>query len=334
MVKLAHNIHLWAFLLLAILVIVYAISLIYRAKLFTTIGKKQLIDKLTQNTSSTQKNIKFIIVLFALAFLIIAWANPLIGTKYEKVKREGVDIIFAIDVSKSMDAQDVAPSRMLKAQQLVNNIINKMTNHRVGLIVFAGKAYLQMPVTVDYSSSKMYLRTINTDMVPTQGTSIGEAVDLALKSFDQESDGYKTLIVISDGEEHDGNAEKMIDVAKKQGVKVFTVGVGSPEGGPIPIDNKGNFKKDSNGEIVQTKLNENMMSNLAKIGGGQYFNASQRNIDESIINAINQQEKRKIDEKVFTNFKNQFPLFLTIALILLFLDFIISERKIQLFNKN
>ena len=334
MIKLAHNIHLWAFLLVAILIALYVIYAISRSKLSSKIGNKHLIEKLTKNTSQTQKNIKFTIIILALVFLIIGWANPLIGTKYEKVNREGVDIIFAIDVSKSMDAKDVAPSRMLKAKQLVNNMISKMTNHRVGLIVFAGKAYLQMPVTVDYSSSKMYLKSINTNMVPTQGTSIGDAVDLALKSFDTESEGYKTLVVISDGEEHDGNAEKMINLANEKGIKVFTVGVGSEQGGPIPIDNKGNFKKDANGEIVQTKINEAMMSNLSKIGGGTYFNASKKDIDEIIINEINKQEKRKIGEKVFTNFKNQFPLFLSITLILLLIDFIIPERKIKLFNKN
>lgn len=334
MIKLAHNIHLWAFLLLLILVVIFVIYLISKKQLLQSIGDSTLIAKLSSNAGKVQKTLKFGIILLALSSLIIAWANPLIGSKYEKVKREGVDVIFAIDVSKSMDAQDVVPSRMLKAKQLVSNIVNQMSNHRLGLIVFSGNAYLQMPVTVDYAGSKMYLKTINTNMVPSPGTSIASAVSLALESFDEDSEGYKTLVIISDGEEHDGEAVKLIAKAKEEGVKVFTVGLGSKNGGPIPIDNQGNFKKDSNGEIVQTKLNEEMLAELAQIGGGKYYNASNKDISASLLNAIDGQSKRNIDEKVFTSFKNQFPVFLSIALFLLLIDFLIPERKIKLFNKN
>ena len=334
MIKLAHNIHLWAFLLLAILVILFSFYTIYRKQLIHRIGNSSLISKLTSSTSLIQRNIKFGIIIIAFTCLVIAWANPLIGTKYEKVSREGVDIIFAIDVSKSMDAEDVVPSRMRKAKQLVANIFSGFNNLRVGLIIFAGKAYLQMTITVDYSSSKMYLNSINTNLVPSQGTSISDAVNLALNSFEEESQGFKTLVIISDGEEHDGNAEQIIEKAKKQGVTTYTIGVGSKEGGTIPIDKNGNFKKDSKGEVIHTKLNEEMLIELAKIGGGKYFNASNIDVAPNIITAINNQEKKKLDEKVFTNYKNHFPLFLSFALVLLLLDFIISERKYNLFNKN
>ena len=273
------------------------------------------------------KNYKFILIAIAFVSLIIAWANPLLGTKYESVKREGIDVIFAIDVSKSMDAKDVIPSRMLKAKQLVSNTIDEMSNDRIGLIVFAGNAYLQMPVTVDYSGAKMYLKTINTNMAPKQGTAISEAINLAINSFDEEAEAYKTLVLISDGEDHDGDAEAMIAQAKEQGIIVHAIGVGSDQGAKIPIDNSGNFKTDDNGEFVTTKLNEEMLEELANLGVGQYFNASTPDLSEKLILALKGQESRLIDEKVFTSFKNHFPLFLSIALALLFIEFLIPERK-------
>lgn len=284
--------------------------------------------------SSRLKNLKFTLIFIAFASLVIAWANPLLGTKYESVKREGIDVIFAIDVSKSMEAQDIIPSRMLKAKQLVSNAINQMSNDRIGLIVFAGNAYLQMPVTVDYSGAKMYLKTINTSMAPKQGTAISEAVNLAVNSFDEEAEAFKTIIIISDGESHDGDAETAIKQAKEQGIIVHTIGVGSSQGAKIPTDNLGNFKKDNNGEIVTTQLNETMLKELANLGGGNYFNASSSNLNEQLILALNGQEARMIDEKVFTSFKNHFPAFLGIALLLLLIEFLIPERKIQLLFKS
>lgn len=284
--------------------------------------------------SSRLKNLKFTLIFIAFASLVIAWANPLLGTKYESVKREGIDVIFAIDVSKSMEAQDIIPSRMLKAKQLVSNAINQMSNDRIGLIVFAGNAYLQMPVTVDYSGAKMYLKTINTSMAPKQGTAISEAVNLAVNSFDEEAEAFKTIIIISDGESHDGDAETAIKQAKEQGIIVHTIGVGSSQGAKIPIDNLGNFKKDNNGEIVTTQLNATMLKELANLGGGNYFNASSSNLNEQLILALNGQEARMIDEKVFTSFKNHFPAFLGIALLLLLIEFLIPERKIQLLFKS
>ena len=327
MLKLAHNGHLWAFLLIAILLLLFGFALFVRKKNLSLFGKKKLIKILMPESSVGLKNFKFVLIAIAFASLVIAWANPLIGTKYETVKREGIDVIFAIDVSKSMNAQDVIPSRMLKAKQLVSNTIDQMSNDRIGLIVFAGNAYLQMPVTVDYSGAKMYLKTINTDMAPKQGTAISEAVNLAINSFNEEAEAYKTLVIISDGEDHDGNAEAMITQAKEKGIIVHTIGVGSDQGAKIPTDNNGSFKTDEDGSPVTTKLNESMLKELAELGGGQYFNASTPDLSEKIILALKGQEARFIDEKVFTSFKNHFPVFLGIALALLLLEMLIPERK-------
>lgn len=329
MIKLAHNEHLWAFLLLAIVLLLFVTALLVGKKQRTRWGNEIFLKLLSPEYSLGIKNFKFTLIFLAIASLVIAWANPLLGTKYESVKREGIDVIFAIDVSKSMNAQDIIPNRMQKAKQLVSNMIDEMSNDRIGLIVFAGNAYLQMPVTVDYSGAKMYLKTINTDMAPKQGTAIGDAVKLAINSFDEEAEAYKTLVIISDGEDHDGDAESLIAEAREQGITVHTIGVGSSQGAKIPIDNSGNFKKDENGELVTTKLNEEMLKELADLGGGQYFNASEANLSDQLILALKGQEARMIDEKVFTSFKNHFPLFLSIALVLLFIDLLIPERKSQ-----
>jgi len=327
MLKLAHNGHLWAFLLLAFLLLIFSFSLLSRRKYLLLFGKKSLMKKLMPESSAGFKNFKFVLVAVAFASLVIAWANPLIGTKYESVKREGIDVIFAIDVSKSMNAQDVIPSRILKAKQVVSNTISQMSNDRIGLIVFAGNAYLQMPVTVDYSGAKMYLKTINTDMAPKQGTAISEAINLAINSFDEKAEAFKTLVIISDGEDHDGDAEAMIVQAKEQGIILHTIGVGSAQGAQIPIDNNGNFKTDENGAPVTTKLNETMLKELSDLGGGQYFNASTPDLSEKLILALKGQEARFIDEKVFASFKNHFPVFLSIALALLLIEMLIPERK-------
>ncbi|MEZ4979128.1 MAG: VWA domain-containing protein [Chitinophagales bacterium] len=333
MLKLAHIEHLWALALLGFLILLFAVYWISRMRNLQKIGNIELVKKLNSNASISRKIIKFSLYSIAFVSLVIAWANPLIGTKYEKVKREGIDVIFAIDVSKSMNAQDIAPSRLLKAKQIVSNLIEKMSDDRIGLIVFAGNAYLQMPITVDYSGAKMYLKTINTEMVPKQGTAIGQAVNLAMKSFDEESEGYKTLVIISDGEDHDSDAIASIEEAVRQGITVHSIGVGSEQGAPIPENASGEFKKDQEGNIILSKMNEDMLKELAQEGKGSYFNASNGNLSEDLLLAFSGQEGRMIDEKVFTSYKNHFPLFLGIAFVLLFLEFNISESKSNIFGK-
>lgn len=327
MFKFAHTNHLFALILVGVVILLFILYWINRKQIQARIGNSLLIAQLSPKASMLRKSIKFGFLIFAFVFLVIAWANPLLGKKFETVKREGIDVIFAIDVSTSMNAVDIVPSRMLKARQIVSNLIDEMSNDRIGLIVFAGNAYLQMPVTVDYSGAKMYLKTVDTDMVPKQGTAISDAVALALESYDPESEGYKTLVILSDGEDHDGDALSAVKKAKEQGVTVHTIGVGSNQAAKIPLDNKGNYKTDGQGNVVETKLNKEMLAELANIGGGAYFSADKIDVEENILLALSGQDGRMIDEKVFTSFKNHFPTFLSIAFVLLLIDFGINERK-------
>ena len=289
--------------------------------------EKYLFNKLSEGQSNFKQYLKFIIIVLSFSAIVVALINPKIGTKFETVRREGVDVMIAIDVSKSMNAKDIQPSRMLKARQFVSNLVNKMSNDRIGLIVFAGNAYLQMPLTVDYSATKMFLKQVNTDLVPTQGTAIGDAVELAERSYPKDQKNQKVLLVISDGENHEGNADDAITNANKNGIKVITIGVGTQKGGPIPIGNKGNFKKDSEGNIVITKLNEDMLRDLAKEANGAYYHIDNKNITSSIIEELGSLDGKVFEEKVITDYKQHFQLFLFIAFILLLIEFLISFRK-------
>lgn len=304
-----------------------------RRRALQLFGKELLINQLSPNKSTGRHLLKFFLYAFAFVCLVIAWANPQVGTKYERVKREGVDVFIALDVSKSMLAKDVVPARMPKAKQLVSDLIDGLTNDRIGLIVFAGNAYLQMPLTVDYFAGKMYLKNIDANMIPQQGTAIGDAVKLAMNSFNQEEEKHKALVIISDGENHEGDAIDAIEEAADAGVKVFTIGVGSEAGAPIPINKQGDLKKDTDGNTVLTRLNEDMMRKMAAEGNGNYYNISEQSVSERLINAIGSMEGKTLDEKVISDYKDHFPLFLGIAFGLLLLEFLISERSRKLFGK-
>lgn len=332
MFQFAHLNHLFALLLLVILVMLFVGSLLNRKKLIQQIGSAALIQKLNPLESSSRKKIKFSLIILALLLLIIAWANPQLGNKFEKQTNKGIDIVFAIDVSTSMNAQDIVPSRITKAKQIVSDVLKQDKNNRIALIVFAGNAYLQMPLSVDYSSAQMYLNNINTDLVPKQGTHLAEAIALAMKSYDQKSEGFKTLIILSDGEDHDGDAIDLVKQANELGIIVHTIGVGSNNPTSIPIDKEGNLKKDKDGNTVYSKMNETMLQDLANLGKGKYFSAQQSQIDELVVSTLNEQEKRKINEKVFTQHHHLFPYFLVFAATLLILDMLILERKNKALN--
>lgn len=333
MIRFEHIEHLYALLVLLPLTLFFALYLIRRNKVLKLLGNKPLVDKISPTKSTAHHVVKYLLFAFAYVSLVIAWANPQIGTKYEQVKREGLDVFIALDVSKSMLAEDVVPNRMIKAKQLVSNLMDELHQDRIGLIVFAGNAYLQMPLTVDHYAGKMYLKNIDTDLMPTQGTAIADAVNLASKSFNQEEDKHKALIVISDGENHEGDAMQAIEDALDQGIKVYTVGVGSTSGAPIPVSNSGEMKKDASGNVVLTKLNEEMLQKMANVGGGGYYNIQSKNISSEIVSSISGLEGKLLEEKVISDYKDQFPIFLIIAFVFLILELIISERKRKIFGK-
>ena len=328
MIKFQYISYLYALLVLIPILLLYFSYLWGRKRATSRFANAALFKRLAPLADNSKNHIKFIIGGLGLIFLIIGWANPQIGTKYEKVQREGVDVIIALDVSKSMLAKDITPQRLMKSKQLISNLIDKMAKDRVGFIVFAGNAYLQVPLTVDYAATKMYLKSINTNMIPRQGTAIAQAVNLANRSFQQDEDKHKALIIISDGEDHQGDADKAIEAATKTGVVVHTVGVGSDKGAPIPINERGEYLKDNEGNIVLSKLNKQMLKEMAKKGNGSYFHIDEANLADKIMAEIDAMEGKFIDEKVIAEYQSQFPIFLSIAFALLLIELLIPYRKI------
>jgi Ca-activated chloride channel family protein len=321
---------LWFLLGLIPALILFLLHLRWKKNKIKNIGNPILIKKLMPDFSMGRLILKFCLLSIAYTFLVLGLANPQIGTKTEKVKRSGIDVIIAIDVSKSMLAEDVAPSRLSKAKNFISRFIDDLQNDRLGIIVFAGRAYLQMPVTVDYSAAKMYLKTISTDMVPTQGTAIAQAVDLAMESFDKNAKTSKALIIISDGEDNEEGANEAVEEAVKKGIKVYAIAVGSDKGGPIPLGN-GDFKRDGNGNIVLSKVNREVLREIAIFGKGKSYNLdNSADAVSAILSDLGKLQTRDFEEMVYTDYDDQFQWCLMLAVIFLLLDYILLERKSRL----
>lgn len=310
---------------------VFFFYIFWRRRAIKKLGEMQLVERLMPGKPKYKHQVKFLFVMLAFAAACIALANPQMGTKYEKVKREGIDVIVALDVSNSMLAEDVKPNRLDRSKLLVSRLIDKMQNDRVGLIVFAGNAYLQMPLTVDHGASKLFLNTINTNMVPTQGTAISEAIRLSIKAFGQDEKKFKALIIITDGEDNEGDALAAVSEAVENGIVAHTIGVGSPQGAPLPVYKNGiqiDFKRDRQNNIVLSKLNETILQQIAVKGGGSYSRLASGSEDlNRLFSSIASMEKKEIEERVFTDYESWFQIPVAIALLLLTLEFFISERK-------
>jgi Ca-activated chloride channel family protein len=285
-----------------------------------------------QSHSNIRKKIKHILFILSITLLIIGLSNPQIGTKMEEVKREGVDLMIAIDLSYSMMAQDIKPNRLERAKQAISRLIDKLEGDRIGLVVFAGEAYVQLPITTDYSAAKLFLSTVNTSIVPTQGTKIGNAIDLCVKSFDNENTQSKAIIIITDGETHDEEAISSAKLAQENGIYIHTLGMGLTKGGPIPIYNKygstSEFRKDREGNTIITKLNEPMLQEIAQVGMGTYVRANNSKSGLSILfDEINKMEKKEIGTMIFTDYKDRFQIFIGMSLFLLILNIFLLQRK-------
>ncbi len=336
MLKFAEPAFFYGFLLVPVFIIIFVLMLTWKKNALRRFGDQNLILKLMPDVSRTRLIIKFILILIGYIFLIVGLANPQIGSKLEKVERKGIDLVIAIDVSNSMLAQDIKPSRLQRARQAISRLIDELKNDRIGIIVFAGNAYVQLPITTDYSAAKLFLSTINTDIVPTQGTAIAEAINLAEESFD-ENDHNKAIVIITDGEDHEGDAIEAATKANQKGIKVYTIGMGLAEGGPIPVyDRFGNqtgFKKDLKNNTVITKLNETILQQIASAGDGKYVRANNTNAGlEIIFDEINQLEKSKFDSKVISDYEDRFQYFLALALLMLLFEFIITDKKGKYFR--
>ncbi|MAB58783.1 MAG: BatB protein [Aequorivita sp.] len=326
-----------------VIVVVFLLLLVWKRTVQKRFVDKELLKKLSPNRSLFKSVLKVLVLCLAIACLSFALVNPKIGTKLETVKREGVDIVFALDVSKSMLAEDIAPNRLEKAKQLITQIINGLAGDRIGIIGYAGSAFPQVPITSDFSSAKLFLSGMNTDMVSSQGTAITQAIELAQTFYDDEDQTNRVLFIISDGEDHEGNVSTIAEEAAEKGIRIFTIGVGTLEGGPIPIKENGvlqYYKRDQNNEQVITRLSEETLKEIAKTANGEYIDGSNTKVVVDQVKAIlNGMDKKEFEAKQFTDFKDQFQWFLAGALFLLVLDVFLLERqtawlkKLNLFNE-
>jgi Ca-activated chloride channel family protein len=344
MYQLEEKIWFWVLAVIPVIILFFLVLQLWKRHAQKKFADKQLLKRLSPNQSLFKSILKLTVICLAIAALAIALVNPKIGTKLETIKREGVDVVFAIDVSKSMLAEDIAPNRLEKAKQLVTQIINNLASDRVGIIAYAGKAFPQLPITTDYASAKMFLQSMNTDMLSSQGTAINEAIELAKTYYDDDEQTNRVLIIISDGEDHGEGTTKAAEEAYKEGIRIFTIGVGDTKGGPIPIKRNGvvlNYKKDSKGETVITRMDEETLKAIAKEADGVYLNGRNTNeVVEKISDILNKMDKKEFEAKQFADFKDQFQWFLALGIALLFLDIFLLERKtawlkkLNLFNEN
>lgn len=330
-------------IIIPIVVLVYILLQIWKRRAQRNFANKQLLERLSPEKSIFKPILKLTIWCLAIASLVVALVNPKIGTKLETVKREGVDIVFAVDVSKSMLAEDISPSRLDKAKRIVSEIINNLGSDRIGIIAYAGRAVPQLPITTDFSAAKMFLSNLNTDMLSSQGTAIDDAIRLAKTYYDDIEQTNRVLVIISDGEDHSGGAGKLAEEATKEGIKTFTIGVGTPKGGPIPIKRRGiteSYKRDMQGEVVITKLNEKTLQAIASEGDGAYIDGTVTETAVSFItDKLGAMNKTEFEAKKFSEYQDQFQWFLGLGIFLLLLDVFLLERKtawlqkLNLFNE-
>jgi Ca-activated chloride channel homolog len=328
------------FIYLAIIPAIFVLFLLvlwWRNKVQKQFADSNLIQKLSPSKSTFKSVLKISMICLGLTLLIISLTNPKMGTKLETIKRQGVDIVFALDVSKSMLAEDIAPSRLDKAKQIVTKIIDNLGSDRVGIIIYAGNSYPLLPITTDHAAAKMFLQNAHPDMVSSQGTAINEAIERAITYFDNEEQTNRFLFIVSDGEDHEENTITLAKEAIKEGIKIYTVGVGTVEGGPIPIRNIGrgiSYKKDNKGEVVITKMKEEVLKEIAYEGKGKYINGNktQETID-SVEDLLVKAEKSEFESKQFSDYKDQFQWFVGFGLLFLILDVFMLEKKTKWIQK-
>ena len=333
MFRFGEPIYLYFLLIIPFLVVFYIYTNYRRRKKLRQYGDPELMAHLMPNVSKYRPDVKFWLVTAALVMVVFMLARPQFGSKMETVKRQGVETVVALDISNSMLAQDVTPSRLEKSKKLVSRLVETFNNDKVAMIVFAGEAFTQLPITSDYISAKMFLETISPSLITTQGTDIRGAIDLAMKSFTPNEGVGRAIVLITDGENHEGGAVEAAQQAAEKGVRVFVLGVGSPDGSPIPVEGTNDFRRDKDGNVVVTKLNEQMCQEIAKAGNGMYVRVDNTNNAERALNAeINKLAKADVETQVYTEFDEQFDVLAWLALILLAADVMLLNRKNPLFK--
>lgn len=331
------------FAILPVIIVVFLLVLWWKKRTQKKFANQDLLQKLAPNSSIFKSILKLVFLLIGLSFLIISLTNPKMGTKLKTVKREGVDVVFALDVSKSMLAEDIAPNRLEKAKQIISKIIDKLGSDRVGIIIYAGNAYPLLPITTDHGAAKMFLQNANPDMVSSQGTAINEALNLAKTYYNNDEQTNRFLIIISDGEDHQEETKQVAQNIANEGVKVYTIGVGTEQGGQIPMKINGSligYKKDRKGETVITKRKPEVLQGIADASNGNYIDGNKTDKPvKTIENIIANAQKSEFETKQFSDYKDQFQWFIGIGLLFLILDIFLFDkktkwlRKVDLFNE-
>ncbi len=337
MLQFAHPEMIYLFALVPVLILLFFLMRRWKKRSLAKFGDPNMVRKLFPDVSVSRPGFKFIFILMAFIFLVTVVCGPLIGSKLEEVKRKGADIIIAIDVSNSMRAEDLRPSRLERSKQAISRLIDRLDGDRIGIVVFAGDAYMQLPITTDYGAAKLFLSTVEPDIVPRQGTAIGAAIDLATTSFTDSTKKHSAIVIITDGENHEDNAIDAAKQAAEKGVRVYTIGMGSTNGAPIPIYNNGvrvGYRQDENGSTVITKLDAAMLSDIADAGKGRFIRAT--NGDDGldiILKELDALDKKEFKSKMYTDFENQFQYFVALALLCLIIEYLLGEKKSKLFTK-
>ena len=321
-------IYLYLLVLIPLLALIRYLSYRNQKKRLRKFGEPSLLKALMPDVSRFRPSVKFWILQGALALLIVMLARPQMGTKINHEKRVGIETIIAMDISNSMRAEDIVPSRLGRSKMMVENLVDHFTNDKIGLIVFAGDAFVQLPITSDYVSAKMFLSSIDPSMMASQGTDIARAIEMASHSFTQEEGIGKTIVVITDGEDHEGGAVEAAEAAKKNGMRVYVLGVGSTQGAPIPVPGTGNYMQDNMGNTVMSALNEDMCKQVAQAGGGAYIHVENNSAaQEQLDNELDKLAKKETSTAVYSEFDEQFQAFGVLALLLLILEICIFDRR-------
>lgn len=330
MLRFAHSEYFFLLLLVPLAVVFYYSVFRWKTQAMARFGNLDLVKKLSQSVSRGRQVAKSVLVVLAVLFMALALARPQIGTRLEEVKREGVDIFIALDVSKSMLAEDIKPSRLAKAKHEISRFIDMLRGDRIGLIAFAGEAFVQCPLTLDYGAAKTFLNIMDPSLIPEPGTNLSAAISAAMKSFETQERKHKVLVLVTDGEDHGDNVMQATEAADREGVVIYTVGIGSPKGVPIPIyDSRGNkeFKKDRKGEIILTKLDQFTLEKIALTTNGKYYQSITGETRlEKIYQEIAKMEKKELASMKFTQYEDRFQYVLIFAIIFLVLELLLSER--------
>lgn len=332
MLKFEDPTYFWLLWIIPLMAVIRIVTIWQRRKLLHKIGDAALLKQLMPDVSKARREWKFALLMAAIALIVVMLARPQMGSKVSNDKRNGIETIIAIDISNSMLARDVVPSRLDKSKMLVENLVDNFTNDKIGLVVFAGDAFVQLPITSDYVSAKMFLQNIDPSLITTQGTDVARAITLASNSFTQQQGVGRAIILITDGEDHEGGAEEAAKQARKKGINVFILGIGSTKGAPITVGN-GEYLKDQSGNVVMTALNEQMCRSVAQAGSGTYIHVDNTSDAQEKLNSeLSKLQKGETQSVVYSEYAEQFQAFAILVLILLIVEACLLEAKNPLFK--